>query len=465
MKVLFVQHDGHLKGGTGQVLLQLSRGLQKFGVESVAILPEDGELRTALCDEGVKTFIVPAEVFSSWRPESGNWYLAGLSNRVAQYREIILNERVDIVHTNTIFVLEGALAAIQTNRPHVWHIHNNIQRDSVPAFWRALPIVGEARGQFLAWLADCIVAVSRDTAQSLEIANPVIVRVIHNGLDIETFDRRSQRTNGEDIRTTLGLDADVPLVGTVARVGRQKNLQLLVESAKLTLERVPQCHILIIGPPDDAAYAASLVRWVEEHGLGGNIHFLGGRSDIPSLIRQLDVFALSSDFEGFGLVILEAMAASKPVVATRCGGPEEIIVDGATGFLVDKDDVNALAGALTKILQNPSLATRMGRAGRERVAQEFSADVFAERFYSLYQSLQGCGAKKDHEQKLLLVEYLLNLTDQSARLVLDQKKLLRRVEAMEAYLDRFQSTLLYRVCNSSRKALRKLAGGASTPEP
>jgi len=290
------------------------------------------------------------------------------------------------------------------------------------------------------------------------------VRVIYNGLDLGAFDDCSRQSAGVDLRAALGLDADAPLIGTVARVTSIKRLHLLLQSAEIILRQIPQAHFLIIGPPEDAAYAESLLAWVKNHSLGSHIHFLGGRSDVPILLGQLDAFALCSDHEGFGLVILEAMAASKPVVATRCGGPEEIIVDGVTGFLVDKGDVNALAGAMTKILQNSSLAVRMGRAGRERVAQEFSADVFGERFYSLYQTLQSRGAKEGHEQKLLLVDFLLNLTDQSARMVLDQKKLLHRVEAMEEYLDRFQSTLLYRVCNSSRKALRKLAGAASTPE-
>ncbi len=464
MKILFVQHDAHLKGGTGQVLLQLSRGLQKLGVESSAIFPEDGELRAALCDEGVKTFIVPAEVFSSWRPESGNWYLAGLSNRVAQYREIILSENIDIVHTSTSFVIEGALAALQSVKPHVWHIHVNFLQDSVPATWRALPVVSHARSQFLDWLSDAIVAVSKDTACSLNLASSDKVQVIYNGLELNAFDDCSRQSAGQDLRADLGLDADTLLIGTVSRVTSQKKLHLLLRSAEIVLRQIPQAHFLIIGPPEDAAYAESLLAWVKNHSLESHIHFLGGRSDVPILLGQLDATALCSDHEGFGLAILEAMAASKPVVATRCGGPEEIIVDGVTGFLVNKNDVNALAEALTKLLQNPGLAMRMGRAGRERVAQEFSADVFAERFYSLYQTLQSRGAKEDHEQKLLLIELLLNLTDQSARLVLDQKKLLRRVEAMEAYLDRFQSTLLYRVCNTSRKALRKLAGGVSSAE-
>jgi len=171
MKILFVQHDAHLKGGAGQVLLHPTKGLQKFCGESIVIFPKDGELPMALGDEGVKTFIVPAEVFSSWRPESGNWYLAGLSNRVAQYREIIRSDHIDIVHTNTPFVIEGALAALQSAKPHVWHIHVDFQQDSVPALWRALPVVSNARGQFLDWLSDAIVAVSKDTARSLNLAN------------------------------------------------------------------------------------------------------------------------------------------------------------------------------------------------------------------------------------------------------------------------------------------------------
>jgi glycosyltransferase involved in cell wall biosynthesis len=112
--------------------------------------------------------------------------------------------------------------------------------------------------------------------------------------------------------------------------------------------------------------------------------FAGYRDDVPALLAGCDVFCLPSRMEGMPLVVLEAMAQGKPVVATAVGGTGELVVDGETGVLVPPDDVDALAGALARLLSDSELARRMGEAGRARVERDFSLAASTARVLSLY---------------------------------------------------------------------------------
>jgi glycosyltransferase involved in cell wall biosynthesis len=117
---------------------------------------------------------------------------------------------------------------------------------------------------------------------------------------------------------------------------------------------------------------------------GASVVFAGYREDVPALIEGCDVFCLPSHAEGLPLVLLEAMARGKPVVATAVGGTPELVVDGETGLLVPPGDVGALAAALGTLLRDPVRASRLGAAGRRRVLQNFSAESASERVLGLY---------------------------------------------------------------------------------
>jgi glycosyltransferase involved in cell wall biosynthesis len=118
-----------------------------------------------------------------------------------------------------------------------------------------------------------------------------------------------------------------------------------------------------------------------------NVFFLGNRTDVPNIISNLDVSVLSSTNEGFSNVILESMAASKPVVATKVGGSPEMVVNGVTGYLVPPADSGAIASAVIDLLQNPDKAQAMGTAGREVVKEKFTVETMVKKYEELYSSL------------------------------------------------------------------------------
>jgi glycosyltransferase involved in cell wall biosynthesis len=133
----------------------------------------------------------------------------------------------------------------------------------------------------------------------------------------------------------------------------------------------------------------SLCARAERLGVAENVRFLGFRSDLPALMRTADVVVLPSRWEGFGLVLLEAMDAARPIVATRVGPVPEVVVDGVTGVLVPPDDPASLAKAVVDLLRDPDRARLMGTAGRIRLTERFTERAMIQSTVALYNALLG----------------------------------------------------------------------------
>jgi glycosyltransferase involved in cell wall biosynthesis len=177
--------------------------------------------------------------------------------------------------------------------------------------------------------------------------------------------------------------ADGPTVVEVARLAAVKGQRTLLEA----LTHVHATAALVGRDLEHGgAYENELRSEAERLGVSDRVVFAGYRDDVPALLAGCDVFCLPSFAEGLPLVVLEAMAQGKPVVATPVGGTAELVVHGETGLLVPPGDADALAAALAELLDDPSAAARMGAAGRARVLAEFSAAAMVERVLGLYES-------------------------------------------------------------------------------
>ena len=192
---------------------------------------------------------------------------------------------------------------------------------------------------------------------------------IYNGIELEKVTRTDSARKAA--RTSLGMSEETPVIGMVANFWSVKRHDVLLQAmAKIRLI-VPAVHCLLIG---DGPLRAQMEKMAKQTGLDGAVSFLGSRADVSELLLALDVFVLTSDSESFSNAIVEALAASLPVVATKCGGPEEIVVEGVTGFLVPPGQPLALAERILLLLKNPDLARQMGQAGRLRAAQYFTLE-------------------------------------------------------------------------------------------
>jgi glycosyltransferase involved in cell wall biosynthesis len=172
----------------------------------------------------------------------------------------------------------------------------------------------------------------------------------------------------------------------VARLAPQKGHRVLFDALPAVRDAVPDVHARLIGH-EELSTTAELRAYAVERGVADLVAFEGFRADIAQVMADLDVFVLPSLWEGFGLVLLEAMAAGRPVVASAVGPIPEIVVDGVTGLLVPPGDSTALAAAIVRLLRDPELASALGKAGRVRVERELRIDTMVERTEALYGEL------------------------------------------------------------------------------
>lgn len=219
-------------------------------------------------------------------------------------------------------------------------------------------------------------------SQEVGKLDPRRLTVIPNGIDPAPFDEA-----GAIPRPALGIPEESRLALFVGRLDRQKGLPDLLDAAERVAVACPAWHLVLAG---DGPYRQWLVEQVDaRRPLSGRVHILGRRDDVPSLLKTSDVLVLPSLWEGMPNVVLEAMAASKPVIATTVEGTDELVVPGETGWLVPPGDPLALGAALIAAASDPEQSTTFGLNGRSRVASRFSLEQTVAAYERLWSRLLG----------------------------------------------------------------------------
>lgn len=297
-------------------------------------------------------------------------------------RRVLRAQRPAILHTH--MAKAGTLGRIAArslggDRPrtvHTFHGHVLEGYFSRPAERTFVEVE-----RHLARSTDVLLAVSpeiRDELVDLRIGRSEQYHVIPLGLELAPFldvDRPSGR-----LRQSLAIGDDVPLVGVVGRLVAVKAVDVLIEA----MASVPKAHLVVVG---DGEERSALERLVYARSLAGRVHFTGWCDDVPSVISDLDVVALSSRNEGTPVALIEALAAARPVVATHVGGVAHVVVPDETGLLVPPGDPGALARALRTVLEDRRLAVRLAAAGRAHAAAEFGARRLIDDIRALYLEL------------------------------------------------------------------------------
>ena len=204
---------------------------------------------------------------------------------------------------------------------------------------------------------------------------------IRNGIDLDRLPTQADRSR---IRRDLGVDMGICLIGTVGRLTPVKGLSYLIQSVSILLRRRKNVRLLIVG---DGAIRKDLEAQARDLGIGESVVFLGHREDTLELMQALDIFVLPSLSEGIPMALLEAMAVSRAVVASRVGGIPEIVEDGVEGILVEPMDVTRLAESCMRLIDSPETAMKMGAQAWKRVVQDFSATAMADQVERLYKQL------------------------------------------------------------------------------
>lgn len=192
------------------------------------------------------------------------------------------------------------------------------------------------------------------------------------------------KSSRDELLTELGLATHARLIGAVGRLWPQKRVKDLIWAADLLKVIRDDVHLVVIG---DGPQRARLEQFCRQVRIEDRVHFLGHRADVPRWMSHFDLVWLASEYEGLPNVILEAMAAAVPVVATDIPGNRDLVVSGETGYLVPVGDRAALARQANKLLEDVSLARRMGEAGRQRVLRDFTVERMVARYEDLYREV------------------------------------------------------------------------------
>lgn len=383
IRILYIHQSAELYG-SDKVLLELVGGLDRAKYEAIVLLPTDGPLVAALTAAGVECKIVPITRLSratlSWRG------LLGLpGNLIRSFREInrALNGRhVDVVHSNTLAVLSGGLWARWYRVPHVWHVHEIILHPNFVRKFYAL---------LLWWLADRIICISDATKENLLKDKPALgtkIQVVWNGLERNA---ETDKNAVRKIRASVAARDDEVIVALVGRINRWKGQLLLVEAAGILWQQgICNIKYLIVGsaPEGQEHFWFALEEAISLSPARESFKQHTFTTDVWSVWDASDIAVIpSTEPEPFGMVALEAMMASKPVIAANHGGLSEIVLNEKTGLLIPPGDAHALALALLRLVKNENERIAFGEAGRQRVVDMFSLEVQIAKVCKVYESL------------------------------------------------------------------------------
>ena len=275
--------------------------------------------------------------------------------------KLLRAHRFDVVHTYTAKAgFLGRLTARICRVPVVIHTAFSFPHLDTPSrAWIYFPL--ECLGTLVSDHIFCISQLGYDQALQLPVKPKHGISYPGFGIDFARFGVRVDRT---DARDHLGLPNGCPIVGTAGRMVPHKRIDLFIRVARLLADAIPDAQFAVLGQGELYSKIVALAR---DLGLSERVHFLGylrDDSDVLKFMAALDVFVLPTKREGFGLVFVEAMSQGTPVVAPRIQPIDEIVVDGATGFLVDPNDLEAYARAAIRLLTNHELRGRIGKQAR-----------------------------------------------------------------------------------------------------
>ena len=369
MKRYTILHTEASTGWGGQEIRIITEaaGMIKRGHRVMLACQPGSVISQRAPEQGIETFIMRI---------GGAFDIAG----IRRLRSLMLEQKVDIVNTHSS--KDSWCAGIAAKLPGIKVIRTR---------HLSIPVKNSSQSRLLyRTLADVVVT----TGESLRLhiiertgLSPDRAISIPTGIDLNRFNPSA--ADGSSVRSELHIEPDAILIGTVGMLRAMKGHIYFIEAAAQVLEKQPHARFIIVG---DIAFASNikevLTARIVELGIEDKIIMTGYRNDIPEVMAALDVFVLASiRDEGVPQVINQAMAMKRPVVATDVGAVSEQVIDGQTGFLVEKKNADQLARAILAILEDPARAKQMGENGRKLVEEKFSIEVMLDATEALYERM------------------------------------------------------------------------------
>ncbi|GGC72965.1 glycosyltransferase [Marinobacter halophilus] len=349
-------------GGAETVFTNLLKELEQTEFRNVVVLRGEGWVAEKVRSLGITPHMIDSK---------GSFNLG----YVKALRQLIIGERVDLIHAHLLGSnVYGALLALICGKPMIATFHGAVDVASGERFLRAkFFLIG--RG------ASTIVCVSKRLQQELAERSPLPahkLQLIYNGVDPEAFS--GARASG--LKEELGLPQDATVVISIGNIRPAKGYEYLVDAAVTMAAQDPKVHFVVVGH-QKAQLFNKLMDQIARATTQPNIHWLGFRQDVASILRQADIFLLPSVSEGFSISTVEAMMAGVPIIATRSGGPEEIIIDGASGRLVPVRDAEAIVTAISGMME-PEMRKGMIVEAERTAKDRFSLQSMLANYKEIY---------------------------------------------------------------------------------
>jgi glycosyltransferase involved in cell wall biosynthesis len=383
-RVKVLQLTGITVGGSAEHLLQLATVLPPDRFETTIALSGGGPLDEAIRASGLPVLdYAPSHGAGHFKQATPDGPLE-LLRQFRRMRAHIRSNRYDVVHTHTsVAGAMGRVAAWSARTPvrvhmlHAYAGHAGVPQPKRSAYRMVERVLGLCTTHYVAGSRFI-----RDVGVRSRLFRPRKVTVIPYSSRMVVGDATDAERAA--LRAELGLPGDAQLIALVGRIEDQKGVDLLVRAVPTVVAGAPRTHVLVVGDGTRRAEAEALA---DELGVAGRVHFTGWRHDLAEVMRAVDVLALPSRWEAFGIVNLEAMAAAKPVVGFAVEGIPEVVVHGETGLLSPAGAVDDLARDLVRVLTDPELAARLGAAGRRRFVEHFTPERMVQAHVELYDQL------------------------------------------------------------------------------
>ena len=354
------------RGGQNQVLLTVN-GLRSIGQRASLVAHPDGELRRRAA-EGLDLIPIAPRTEMDL---SAAWKFARVVKRLAP----------DVIHAHDPHGVAMASLALSLGA-------GSAKAGRAPALVASRRVDFHLKGNsFSRWKyhqVDCFIAASeaiRHMLVSDGVPDAQTVTV-HEGIDVEHV----VAAPPVDVHAAFFLPHGAPVVGNIAALVPHKGQRYLIEAAHLVVQQIPDARFVILG---EGELREHLEKQVKDHRLEKHVLLPGFRTDVLGCLKTFDLFVMSSVTEGLGTSLLDAMAASRPIVATTAGGIPEIVEDGVNGWLVPPRDHHALAAAIVRALKDAELRRRMGDAGFARVNERFTVERMVSGTASVYERVTG----------------------------------------------------------------------------
>jgi L-malate glycosyltransferase len=353
------------RGGQNQVLLTVN-GLRSLGQRAALVAHPDGELRRR-ADEGLELIPIASRTEMDL---TAAWRLARVIKRL----------KPDVIHAHDPHGVAMASLALS--------LGSGSSPGRSPALVVARRVDFHLKGNsFSRWKhrqVDCFIAAS-NAIRAMLINDGVPeskVVTVHEGIDVDHV----LAAPPVNVHEAFFLPHHAPIVGNVGALVPHKGQRHLIEAAHLVVQQLPDVRFVILG---EGELREHLERIVREHRLEKHVLLPGFRVDVLGCIKGFDLFVMSSVTEGLGTSLLDAMACSKAIVATKAGGIPEVVDDGVTGILVDPRDHHGLAAAIVKLIKDEQGRQRMATAGFERVSARFTVERMVAETAKVYARVAG----------------------------------------------------------------------------